>query len=60
MKKPSIPTPRTSADPALGAMKEILEGIMGRRAGKVSALPADASLSQVVDKINELLTILQG
>ena len=44
----------------LEAMKENIEEIRGVRSGKVAALPSTASTSDVIKKINELLTRLQG
>jgi hypothetical protein len=40
-------------------VKETLEIITGRRDGKVQPLPADASLADVVNKVNELIARLQ-
>ena len=59
--KPAIPS--TPKDPAREkfdkTVKESLEIIMGRRDSKVKQLAEDASLSDVIAKINEILTIIQ-
>ena len=62
MKKPAIPQvprdgqPRTPFDQAV---KETLEIITGRRGGSVQPLPADASLADVIAKVNELVARIQ-
>lgn len=62
MKKPAIPQvprdgqPRTPFDQAV---KETLEIITGRRGGAVQPLPADASLADVIAKVNELVARIQ-
>jgi hypothetical protein len=40
-------------------VKESLEIIMGRRGGKIDPLPANASIDDVIAKINEILDRLQ-
>lgn len=61
MLKPAIP----SAPKDIGreqfdkAVKECLESIMGRRKSKIDPLPDDASLSDVIAKLNELIGVLQ-
>ena len=57
MKKPAIPAvPR--ADPERtrfdAAIKERLEIMGGDRTGKLAALPGDASLADVIARINEI------
>lgn len=62
MRKPSIPQapregqPRGAFDQSI---KETLEVITGQRGAKVAKLPADASLADVVAKVNELIDRLQ-
>ena len=62
MRKPSIPQvpranlPRGQFDQSI---KETLETITGQRGGKVAKLAPDASLADVVAKINELIDRLQ-
>lgn len=62
MKKPSIPQvprgnqPREAFDLAV---KENLEVMTGRRGGTVQPLAPDASLADVISKINELLNRTQ-
>lgn len=63
MKKPAIPQvprdgqPRAQFDQAV---KETLEIVTGRRGGSVQPLPADASLADVIAKLNEIIARLQG
>lgn len=61
MSKPAIP--RTPDDPKRGKfdtnVKECLETIMGRRAGKIKLLEANASLDDVIAKVNEIINRLQ-
>ncbi len=62
MKKPAIPQVPHGAQPRTGfdqSVKETLEIITGRRGGSVQPLPADASLADVVKKVNELIARLQ-
>lgn len=58
MKKPSIPYGNSAE--AVKAMKENIEVITGKRAGtKIKPLSSDATLSDVIAKINEILEVLQ-
>ncbi len=61
MRKPSIPSaPRTPGREVFdAAVKESLEVLMGRRGGKIKLLPEDASLNDVIAKVNELILLLQ-
>lgn len=61
MRKPSIPsTPRTLGRENFdNAVKETLEILTGRRSKRIKTLPEDASLSDVIAKINEILELLQ-
>jgi hypothetical protein len=62
MKKPSIPQVPRGEQPRTGfdqAVKETLEVITGRRSGAAKPLPADASLADVIQKVNELIDRLQ-
>jgi len=62
IRKPSIPTVPKSSEPRAGfdaALKETLETITGRRGQKIKLLADDATLPQVVAKVNELLGLLQ-
>ena len=42
------------------SVKESLEVIMGRRGGAITPLADDATLPEVVAKVNEILELLQG
>jgi hypothetical protein len=59
MKKPAIPATMGVADPVarnlLGAIKENIEQMNGTRGGIVEKLPNNASLSDVVSKVNEII-----
>lgn len=63
MKKPAIPQvprgdqPRTAFDQAI---KESLEIVTGRRAGRIEPLPAGASMDDVIAKVNEIIARLQS
>lgn len=63
MKKPAIPPVSKSSDAARmrfdSSIKERLEIIGGERSAKFNPLPADASLEQVVARINAIQAILQ-
>lgn len=61
MLKPSIPSiPKDSGSEKFDkTVKECLETIMGRRADPIKLLNADASSSDVIAKINEILVRLQ-
>jgi hypothetical protein len=62
MKKPAIPTTLSIQDASVATilrpMKETLEIITGIREGAISQLPTDASLTDAVAKINEIITRL--
>jgi len=63
VKKPAIPQvprdgqPRTPFDQAV---KESLEIVTGRRAGRIEPLPAGASTDDVIAKVNEIIARLQS
>jgi hypothetical protein len=63
MKKPAIPQvpqgnqPRAAFDQAI---KESLEIVTGRRAGRIEPLPAGATTDEIVAKLNEVIARLQG
>lgn len=59
IKKRAIPQPTAQQLAINTAVKERLEVICGERGTSISKLPAGATLEQVVDKINELLALLQ-
>lgn len=59
MTKRSIPPLQVGAEPALAAIIENLQVIMGQRGGKVDTLPETASLSDVIAKVNELINKMQ-
>lgn len=62
MKKPTIPQVPRAEQPRAGfdhSIKETLEIITGRRGGPIQPLPADASLADVINKVNELIDRLQ-
>lgn len=62
MKKPAIPQVPRGEQPRAGfdqSVKETLEIITGRRGGSVQPLPADASLADVIAKVNEIVARLQ-
>lgn len=58
---PSVLTGKGDLDRALSAMKQNLDAITGqaRNAQKLTPLPADASLAQVIERINEITARLQ-
>jgi hypothetical protein len=62
MRKPAIPSVLPIKDSYLAAilipMKENIEIINGSREGLLVTLPADATLSQAVAKINEIIVRL--
>jgi hypothetical protein len=64
MKKPAIPSTQPVNDPTLAAllrpMKENLEIITGVRGGIIAQLPENASNSQVIAKINEIIQRLNA
>ena len=59
--KPGIPSnPKTQGREQFdAAIKESLETIMGRRDSRVKLLPSDATLTDTINKLNELIGILQ-
>lgn len=62
--KPAIPLP-VSAEPDLRvfaeSVKEWLEVVQGLRGNpKIAKLPNNASTSEIVAKVNELIDLLQG
>jgi hypothetical protein len=62
MRKPSIPPiPKKEEDRSRfdSSIKESLETMMGRRKSRIEALPKTASLSDVIAKINEIITVMQ-
>lgn len=62
MRKPSIPQVPRPTQPRQGfdaAVKETLETITGQRAGRIESLASDASLADVVKKLNEIIDRLQ-
>jgi len=62
VKKPAIPQVPRAEQPRAAfdqATKETLEIITGRRGGSVKPLANDASLADVIAKLNELLTRIQ-
>lgn len=63
MKKPAIPSASTGTTPDQArfnaAIKENIEVIVGGRGSRIKPLPSDAGLTDIVAKINELLSIVQ-
>lgn len=63
MKKPSIPAINTD-DPKVSALlrpiKENIEIISGVRGGSLTNLPTNATLSDVISKLNELINRLNA
>lgn len=59
MSKRAIPRPKPETDPAVAAIKENLEVLMGQRGGKIELLPSTATLSDCIAKINALINKLQ-
>lgn len=62
MKKPSIPQVPRGNQPREGfdqSVKENIEIITGRRGGSIQPLATDATLADVIAKINELVTRIQ-
>lgn len=58
MKKPSIPALApgpTNTYNVLAALKENVEQLTGMRGGQIQALPATATLPEVVAKVNEII-----
>jgi hypothetical protein len=56
---PSIPKPGDDRSRFDSAVKESLETIMGRRGVAVTPLAEDASLSDVIAKLNDVIELLQ-
>ena len=63
MRKPGIRDVPRSPDKSRasfdGDVKECLEIIMGRRGVRIKPLVSDASLSDVIAKVNEILNLVQ-
>lgn len=59
MTKRAIPQLPADASPALKAIKENLEVMMGQRGGKIETLPTTATLADVIAKVNQLIEKLQ-
>jgi len=57
MKKPAIPS--SPPDQFSKSVKETLEIITGIRGEKLKPLAADASLDDVIAKVNEIISLLQ-
>ena len=57
--KRAIPSPQANQQDINRAVKENLEQIMGQRLPEIKQLPAGASLSDVIAKVNELIVRLQ-
>ena len=57
MKKPSIPS--TPTDQFSKAVRENIEIISGARGIKIKQLQSNASLSDVILKINQIILLLQ-
>jgi hypothetical protein len=64
MKKPSIPSTQPVTDPTVAALlrpiKENIEILTGVRGGILAPLPENASNSQVIAKINEIIQRLNA
>jgi len=62
MKKPAIPTVPKD-DPRRArfdlALKECVESVMGRRNNTIEPLAANASIDDVIKKVNEIIEQLQ-
>ncbi len=62
MKKPAIPQVPVAGQPRGvfdRSVKETLEIITGRREGAIDPLKSDASMADVVAKVNELIARIQ-
>jgi hypothetical protein len=59
MRKPAIPSTFTIQDKSIaaviGPMKENIEILTGVREGLIDPLPSDATLAQVIAKVNEIV-----
>lgn len=64
MKKPAIPGTHAVTDPVVASvlrpMKENLEILTGVRGGIIEPLPVNASNSQLIAKINEIIQRLNA
>lgn len=63
MKKPSIgpaPRPGNPRDGFDAAIKETLEILTGQRGAKLGMLTGESSMSDIINKINEVASLLQG
>lgn len=64
MKKPAIPAVSGVQDNQVAAllrpMKENLEILTGQRGGSLTSLDSSATLSQVIDKLNEVIDRLNA
>jgi len=47
------------ASPALKAIKENMEIMLGQRGGRIDLLPSTASTAEIIAKINEIIAKLQ-
>lgn len=56
---PLVPKPGETRDRFDQAVKETLEIFSGARIKKISPLSTTATTAQIIDKINELLELLQ-
>lgn len=54
--KPSLPAPDGRFE---REVKETLEIIMGRRGNRIKPLDTTATQAQIIEKVNELLKLLQ-
>lgn len=62
-KKPGLPPIPKQGEERVrfdGAVKESLEVLMGRRQAAIKLLETNATADDVLAKVNELLTLLQG
>ena len=59
LKKPSIQSIEPTAK-NIQSIKENIEIVTGRRGKKIALLAANASLTDTVAKLNEVITLLQG
>ena len=64
MKKPAIPSVMSVTDQKVAAllrpMKENIEILTGQRGGSLTKLDTSATLSQVIDKLNEVIDRLNA
>ena len=59
LKKPSIQSKELTRE-NIQSIKENIEILTGRRGKKIALLAANASLTDTVTKLNEVLALLQG